>query len=377
MKIAYVYDTIYPFTFGGVEKRIWELSTRLAQRRHEVHIFGPKYWTEEDTFRKEDVFLHGVCALSKKRFVGGRRSIGWPIYFAVRVLPALLKERFDIIDCQNFPYFPCFSAKLASVVRRSSLVITWHEVWGDYWYEYLGWKGAFGKIVEKLTTCLSARVVAVSHHTKRSLERLGIKSQVEVIPNGIDLKGIREANILNQSWDILFVGRLIKEKNLNILVRSVCHIKERIPNVKCAIIGDGPEKEHIKELIHSLNLQENINLLGRVDEDRRVYSYMKSSRVFVSPSTREGFGIVALEANACGLPVVTVRHPRNAICDLIVEGENGFICELSEHDIAQKVLVAIDTYESLVDKCLKYAESYDWSKISSMLESLYKGILAK
>ena len=56
-----------------------------------------------------------------------------------------MKERFDIIDCQQFPYFSCFSAKFLSTLKKIPLMITWHEVWGDYWYEYLGWKGFVGK----------------------------------------------------------------------------------------------------------------------------------------------------------------------------------------------------------------------------------------
>ena len=67
MKIAYIYDTIYPYTFGGVEKRIWELSTRLAQRGHEVHIFGPKFWTGSRIIQKEGIYLHGVCKAPCKR----------------------------------------------------------------------------------------------------------------------------------------------------------------------------------------------------------------------------------------------------------------------------------------------------------------------
>jgi glycosyltransferase involved in cell wall biosynthesis len=377
MKIAYVYDTIYPYTFGGVEKRIWELSIRLVKKGHEVHIFGPKLWKGERTFKREGVYLHGVCSPPKKRFVKGRRSVVWPIYFALKVLPALLKERFDIIDCQNFPYFPCFSARIASGVRGSSLVITWHEVWGEYWYEYLGRKGIFGKIFEKLASSIGGEMVAVSHKTKRDLERLGVKSQIKVIPNGIDWKKIRDADRSSQSFDILFVGRLAKEKHVDVLLKSIRHIKERIPNVRCAIIGEGPEKEHIEKLIWNLNLHDNISVLGRIDEEVQVFSYMKSSRVFVSASTREGFGIVALEANACGLPVVTIRHPGNAICDLIVDGVNGYTCEFTEQDIAEKVLLAMNNVDDLRAKCKQFAQRYNMDKIVNMTESFYRDLLIR
>ncbi len=68
---------------------------------------------------------------------------------------------------------------------------------------------------------------------------------------------------------------------------------------------------------------------------------MKSARVFVLPSDREGFGLVVLEANACGLPVITVRRPDNAAQNLVVEGKNGFIAELDDADLARTILLVL------------------------------------
>lgn len=61
MKIAYIHDVIYPYVKGGAEKRVWEMARRLADRGHEVHIFGMKYWSGDDVMEREDVHLHGVC----------------------------------------------------------------------------------------------------------------------------------------------------------------------------------------------------------------------------------------------------------------------------------------------------------------------------
>ena len=137
MKIAYVHDVIYPFVKGGAEKRVMEIATRLAARGHDVHIFGMKYWDGEDVIEREGVHLHGVCA-SQDLYVDGKRSIKTSVYFSWKLLRSLEGD-FDVIDAQEFPYFPCFSAKLFSILKRTPLVITWHEVWGDYWREYLGW----------------------------------------------------------------------------------------------------------------------------------------------------------------------------------------------------------------------------------------------
>lgn len=327
MRIAFVYDGNYPNSIGGIEKRIWQVAKRLAERGHEVTAFGIKHWKEEDIIMREGVRLWGVCP-PQKLFVNGRRSIKEAIYFAYKVLPPLLKENFDIIDCQNFPYFPCFSAKLGSIRRKSRLVITWHEVWDNYWFNYLGKKGIFGKIIERIVTHLTDEIVAVSELTKGDLRKIGVRNDIKVIPNGVDFTIISEVVPSNQESDIIFAGRLIKEKNIDLLVKSIRCVKGKTPNISCIIIGDGPERNNLKGLIHELNLENNILMTGFVQEHKQVLSYMKSSRVFVSPSTREGFGISALEANACGLPVITVSHPQNAICSLITNSENGFICQL-------------------------------------------------
>ena len=234
-------------------------------------------------------------------------------------------------------------------------------------------------MVERRASHLGGKIIAVSGQTKKDLEKLGVNKQITVIPNGIDFERIQgiNPNMDRPGWDILFTGRLIKEKNIGILIRAIQCIKEQISDVKCAIIGEGPERENIERLILDLNLQYNVAMLGRVVEDAHVYSFMKSSKVFVSPSTREGFGIVALEANACGLPVITVKHPRNAMCDLIIDGENGYLCILSAQDIAEKTLFAIRHGNTMRNKCLKFAENYEWSKICNEIELFYKDALSK
>jgi L-malate glycosyltransferase len=373
MKIGYVYDTIYPYTIGGVEKRIWELAIRLTGKGHEVHIFGPKNWQGYDLIQQEGVYLHGICKTSEKRFVDGRRSIGWTIYFALKLFRPLMRERFDIIDCQNFPYFSCFSAKIVSIVRRTPLVITWIEVWGDYWSEYLGKKGILGKLVEKMTVYLSRDMIAISETTKRQLLHIGVgKGIVTAIPIGVDLEKIRFVEPSSQVSDIIFAGRLIKEKHVDILLEAVSELKTQYPGVKAVIIGEGPENHALQQLAVDLGLQDNVRFVGFLERTEDLIACMKSSKVFVFPSVREGFGIVVVEANACGLPVIVIDHPRNAACDLVVNGNSGYKCQLSADDIAAKIsLFLAGQDQDSRAKCIENSLNYDWTKIIASVESVY------
>ena len=373
MKIAYIYDAVYPWVKGGAEKRIYEIAKRLVDRGHEVHWYGVGWWLKENReteIEHDGIKLHGVCE-PMQLYVNGKRSIKEALVFAAELLPKLIKEDFEIIDCQEFPYFPCFTAKLYSTCKKRQLVITWHEIWDKYWFQYLGKKGIFGWMVERIVSKLTERNIAVSEKTKKELERMGVKN-VRVIPNGIDFKKIDSIKPSEEESDIIFVGRLIKDKNVDILIKAISIVKTEMPDVRCLIVGDGPEREKLTMLVKKLELEKNIKFTGFLENYENVIGLMKSSKVFVLPSTREGFGIVALEANACGLPVITIKHERNASCEFVRDHENGFLCDLSERDVAEKILLGLKKGKTIRKRCVDIARKYDLEPIVDMIESFYE-----
>jgi len=123
MKIAIVYDVIYPYVKGGVEKRVWEIASRLSLRGHDVHLYGMKFWDGDDTYVQDGVTLHGVCP-ARNLYSYGRRTIWQALSFSIALFFCLRGEDYDIVDCQQFPYFSC----IACSFMRTPLVITWHEV---------------------------------------------------------------------------------------------------------------------------------------------------------------------------------------------------------------------------------------------------------
>lgn len=375
MKIAFVYDVIYPYVKGGVEKRVWELARRLAARDHDVHIFGMKYWDGDDILKKEGVVIHGICP-AKDLYAGGRRTVWEALYFGIHLAGSLARERFDIIDCQQFPFFPCIPVRLFSILRRTPSVITWHEVWGDYWREYLGYKGVLGAATERYIALFRCPVISVSSTTsKRFVKEFGRQPDT-IIPNGIDLRHLESVAPAEDGSDIIFVGRLIKDKNVNLLIQAFHILAQESPPLTLTIIGDGPEREAICSLIRDLSLEKNVRMLGFTKDQDEVVARMKASKVLVLPSSREGFGIAALEALGCGLPVVTIRHPANAVCDLITE-RNGFICTPTPEDLAQGIRNALHNHELMRDACKASAETYDWDHIVVKVERYYQSIVKK
>lgn len=367
MKIAYIYDAVYPWVKGGAEKRVYEIARRMVDRGHEVHWFGLKWWDGENDIVREGIHIHGVGKWDNL-YVDGRRSIKEGLYFGMKTLTGF-KGDFDVIDCQEFPYFSCFIAKFYSIVTKTPLIITWIEVWADYWYEYLGWKGIFGKFIEEITAKLTDNHISISENTKTSLK--GMANNVKVIPPGIEFERIQSIDKSEES-DVIFAGRLIKEKNVDFLIKSIKLVKEEIPDVRCLIIGDGPERNKLEKSAFEFDLRENVKFLGFLEKHDEVISYMKASKVFVSPSTREGFGIVALEANACGLPVVIINHERNAAKELVKDGINGFLCGLTEKEISEKIILALS--KEMRKKCVETSKKYDWSAIIENYDLFLKEI---
>ncbi len=372
MKVAIIYDVIYPYVKGGVEKRVWELATRLSRRGHDVHLYGMKFWEGNDIINREGVTLHGVCP-AQNLYTKGRRTVREAISFGIALFFRLREDTYDIIDCQQFPFFSCIAAKYSTVLKKTPLVITWHEVWGDYWYTYLGLAGFFGKLVECWVSRLTPAMVAVSATTAKNLRNLNGYKNVQIIHNGVDLKRLNTIQPHDETSDIIFVGRLIKEKNVDLLVRAMGILSHEDKNYQLLIIGDGPERETIVQIICELSLEPQVRLIGFKENHDEIIARMKSAKMCVLPSTREGFGIAALEALACGIPVITVNHPANAIRDLITV-QNGRLCTLSAEDLADKISGMLAQYKEMKTACIASANTFDWDSIASDLEAYYQSV---
>ena len=336
IKIALVSDVIYPYVKGGAEKRTYSIAISLRDMGHEVHLVGVQWWAGNPHFTRDGMHYHGVCKFSRLYNKDGRRSIRKSLRFSLFLGLHLAKNDYDIIDSNEFPYIHNFVIKLYCILKRKPMVITWHEVWDCYWREYLGGaKGIIGRWIEKASAHLPDHIIANSDNTRCDLmAKLNIRSEKISVARptiSIDVSGTSPSE---EAFDVLFCGRLIREKNVDLLIRS---IKNLGGNVTCGIIGDGPEKEHLASLVNEYELGKNIKFLGFLGSHDEVISYMKSSRLFVFPSEREGFGIALLEASACGLPAIVIDNEKNAAKELVRNGVSGYICAPNERVIAEKI----------------------------------------
>lgn len=368
MKLVFVYDAVHPWETGGVQKRVWEVARRLSDR-HEVHWYGLHYWDGPAVVEREGVVLHGVGEPTDL-YVDGRRKIPEALRFAASLVPELLRIEADVVDCQAFPYFPGFPSRLSASLNDATLCVTWHEVWDDYWYEYLGRKGVCGKAVEKLLGHTAHTNVAVSERTRRDLRARGATCEY-LVPNGIDRAEIDAVPAADEQVDLLYVGRFIPEKNPGLVVEAVDRLVDERPDFRCVLVGDGPERERVERLVTERGLESNVELPGFLDEYEDVLGLMKAADAFALPSCREGFGITVLEALACGTPVVTLEHPQNAAAELVTDGETGCIVDEDPASVAEAVR-SVREYSG--EACVESTAPYEWDAVAERSEGVYREV---
>lgn len=177
-----------------------------------------------------------------------------------------------------------------------------------------------------------------------------------------------------KKFDLIDVCRLIKGKRVDLLIEAMHILKHKFPKINAIVVGDGPERERLEQ--HAKAAGVNITFTGRVKD---VYPYMKAAKIFVHCSIQEGgSSIVSEEANACGLPVVVVKHPLGISRELIEDGKNGYIVQASPKAIADCILSILadkKLYIHMQRYSKKFASNFDWSIVFGEYEKVVKEVV--
>ena len=370
LQIALVSDAVQPFHKGGKEARIDHLAHALVGLGYDVHIYTMKWWNgPSKTYQLDGMTFHALSKLYPL-YKGKRRSFQEGVMFGLACL-RMVRHDWDILEADHMPYFPLFSLKLVNLWKRKPFYATWHEAVGlNAWRKYIGYlPGTIAYLLERLSVAMPDHIIAVSDRTYSLLKsELHYKGELSLVPNGIDYPTIAAAAVHPDRTDILFAGRLVRHKRVDLLLDAVALLVKKRPTLRVALVGGGPELERIKAQVISLGLDKNVIITGRLEHSIDVFSYMKASKVFVSPSTREGFGITILEAYAAGLRVVTVRHPDNA-AQYLIRSDAGEICELNADALASAIESQL---KAASQKLAIDGGQFDWSHSVKALQEAYK-----
>ncbi|HTT54257.1 MAG TPA: glycosyltransferase family 4 protein [Streptosporangiaceae bacterium] len=372
--VAVVCDVIYPYSRGGRELRNRELLPRLAGSA-DVHVYTMRWWDGPPVRREGGVTYHAICRLHPL-YRHGRRSVSQAAWFALASL-RLLRCRFDVLEADQIPYFQLFVLRLVATLKRKTFTVTWHEVWSrSYWREYLGLAGWAAWPVERLAMRLPDVIVAASPQTAGRLRQvLGADAAVATVPNGIDLTAIRAACPAAGPADLVLVGRLIGHKRVGMILDVMARLHSSGLRTTCRIIGDGPERAALEQQARVLGLGPAVDFRADVSEQEELYALLKSARVFVCLSVREGFGMAVLEAIACGLPVLTTSAPDNHAQHLVRDYSRGTVCGPGLDAVTAAVAgLLAGPAGPAPDPAVPadaWVASYDWAAVAEKLAGVY------
>lgn len=340
MRICLVYDCLFPHTVGGAERWYRSLAERLAADGHEVTYLTLRQWRRGEAHGVEGVDVRVVGPRMALYAGPGRRRILPPLVFGAGVLWHLLRHgrRYDVVHTCSFPYFSLLAAALGAPLHGYRLIVDWFEVWSrGYWREYLGrWGGEVGWLVQHVCMKIPQRAFCFSRLYAQRLRSEGLRGEITMLAGAYT--GSPEPRRTDEPQPlVVFAGRHIPEKRVPAIVPAIGQLRETMPFIRATILGDGPERNRVQELVAEYGLQDVISVPGFVATDQ-VEEAIAHALCMLLPSRREGYGLVVVEAAASGTPSVVVAGEDNAAVELIVEGQNGFV---APSDSAEDLAAAI------------------------------------
>ncbi len=345
MRICLVYDCLFPYTVGGAERWYRNLAERLAQEGHEVTYLTLRQWERgarpEIEGRVRVVTVGPRMALYTE---SGRRRIAPPLVFGAGVLWHLLRHgrRYEMVHTCAFPYFSLLAAALVRPLGGYGVVVDWHEVWSrEYWREYLGRAGgAVGYGVQLLCARLPQRAFCFSRLHARRLRAEGLRGEPRVLEGeyagALETPTPRAAEPL-----VVFAGRLIPEKRAPLAVAAFALAARRIEGgLRGEFYGDGPEREALRQAIVEHGVQGIASAPGFV-EASAIDAALRRAMCMLSTSSREGYGMVVVEASARATPSVVVAGEDNAAVEMVQEGVNGVLAASAEPEVVAEAIVRV------------------------------------
>lgn len=346
---------------GGAEVHLHEILTRLVAKGHEATLFCANF--------------AGGCREETYEGINVQRRGTW--YNANYVLPVAVRSHLkenpcDIVieDINKIPFFlPVFvKQRVVAVVPHLFGTTVFRETNPLFaLYVYL-WERYIPFVYEM------CRFVAISPSTKEDLMKRGIASnRIDVSLCGLDHGTYRllEGTARFEDPTIIHFGRIRKYKSIDVVIRAFSEVRKKIENAKLIIAGDGPDRRDLENLARKLDLGDSIRFLGMVKKADLI-DLLNRSHLFINASSKEGWGLTVVEANACGVPVIASNRP--GLKDSVRHGETGFLVEYGRtREFAEKALEILlddNRWKSMSAAAVRWAQSLTWERTAGEMEEI-------
>lgn len=382
MNVGLFTDAYLP-DINGVVSSVATLKEALEQQGHTVYVVSNHKGTN---IVMEDHVLR-LGGLELKKFYGYKMSS--PIQIGAEKY--IRDMNLDVIHVQTEAGVGIFARQMARQLHIP-LVYTYHTMYEDYTHyvnplDFETVEKMGRKAVQSLSRILgngAQAVIAPSEKTKQALIQYGVTTPIYIVPTGLDLSlfdktrldAERVASIRSKigldanDHVVVFVGRIAKEKSIDIPIRAVAFSKD--PHLHLVIVGGGTDEAYYKEIATKYQVNDRVHFLGKKPKEEIAY-YYAAFDCFVSASLTETQGMTYLEALATGLPIFGRRD--EVLADLLEEGRTGYY-----FDEEQELLEKWNTFFSLSDEqkqameaaCVEKTKPYSTKMFASKALAVYE-----
>ncbi|MEO0085553.1 MAG: glycosyltransferase family 4 protein [candidate division WOR-3 bacterium] len=348
---------------GGAEVYFQEVFSRLVRRGYEVTLLAERFpgSAAEET-------IDGVRVVR----AGGK----WTFNFTAGRLVGRLAESLDadivIDDLNKIPFFSPWHT------RRPVLAILMHLFRSSIFRETLPPLAAYVWLAETMIPLAyrNCRFAVLSESSKQDTVRVGIRpEQITVIPPGTDFSRFEPAPVAGRDPVVLHVGRLKKYKSTDHLIRAARLLRDKGLDFRVVILGDGDDLPRLRKLATKLQLEGTVEFAGFVPEFEKVKWYRRAA-MLVESSAKEGWGLIVMEANACGMPVVVADSP--GLRDSSRDGVNGLmypfgdVAALAGH--IERLLTDEPLRQRLGRQAIDWARQWTWDAAADRMQAVIEQV---
>ena len=376
-----------PRIVGGISRVVHGLAQKLGERGNEVHVITCWEMGTKEFEKDKEVYIHRIHSYD----VTPNNFVDWVLQLNFSLIEHSIKlinetGKFDIIHAHD--WIVAFAARVLKHSYFTPLISTIHATeYGrncgihddtqryinniEWWMAYESW-----------------RIIVNSEYMKGEVKHVFRvpEDKIDIIPNGVDLNkfdgyekdmNFRRKYAEDNEKIIFFVGRLVNEKGVHVLIDSVPKVLQYYNGAKFIIAGKGPQLEHLKAKANYMGVSHKVYFTGYIKDEELLKIY-KCADVAVFPSLYEPFGIVALEGMVANVPVVV--SDTGGLSGIVEHGVNGMKSYTGNaNSLADSILEILhnpEKAEKMKENALKKVHSiYNWKLITDKTIEVYKGII--
>lgn len=349
---------------GGVQNVVWQLSTAFAKEGHKVVALSPGQ-DGSSSWGSLTIERAQLAPFSVRAWL---RDPGLLFRGIGRFSKFLSSHRAEVLHLHSVGA-EAFYAALAARLRGIAVVATIH---GFRDFGTLTW---FGLLMERFTFLLCHVVTTCCEADRRGIlsRHPMLASRIRTLPNGVDLAQIDALAGPNETGRVAFVGRLTKQKGLDILLQAWKIVENATSGCQLIVAGNGPEEESLKKLERELDLKA-VKWLGQLGPDEAI-SALTTSCIVCIPSRWEGMPLVALEGMGAGRALVTSEV--DGLPEVVVQGETGLMVAKEDPVALANALLALLTEPSRSAAFgaagrRRVKEYFTWTRISELYLEAYR-----